>query len=397
MKRFTLLFLILFSFNYSCKQTTTANLPDEKLSGNINHTVQTTDAAVNSEEEDGYYRQFEGKIGTAAIKMFLVKTGNKLYGNYLYTKIGELIELSPRGNDENIDQNGNFTLFEFTTNKQGEYTQTGTFNGQLLKEGKVIGNWTSADEKKNLNFELTSIASKSSSEVSISKVEKQEGTCNPDEEESVCAHFEVIFPKLKQTADRDNQVTQLINSTIRKVLAETMPTEQSTPPDQAAVEFINDFKNQESDYRIGWEYQLTTEIYHNANNILSIGFDSYIFTGGAHPNYSESYYNFNLKNGELIELDDFLLPNYSTRLTKLIESKIRVLYNIGPNTPLSEAGFMEDKLELNNNFSISLAGITFLYNPYEIAPYVMGEQRIFISFNEIKDLVKPDGLISWRL
>lgn len=376
----------------SCKQNNTQSNTNSNVTGEILQTTQTPpDVANNS---DGFYRQLKGKIGTAEVQMSLVKVGTKLYGKYAYSRIGQLIDLSPRGTEENIDADGKFVLFEFATNKDGEYDQTGTFNGQILPNGLVKGVWTSADEKKNLNFELNDAPSNDAADISISIIEKQEGDCE-GESEATCAHFEVIYPTIKQLPDRNEQTKQLINTTILNVLAESMPTEQTTAPDKAAEQFIRDFKDQDSEYKMSWEYELTTEVYQNANNILSIGFANYIFTGGAHPNHSESYYNFNLKTGQLIELDDVFKPKYETQLTALAEQKIRSLHNIGAKSPLSEAGFFEDKFELNDNFSISATGITFLYNPYEITPYAMGEQLIFISFKEVKDLLQPNGLINW--
>ena len=59
----------------------------------------------------------------------------------------------------------------------------------------------------------------------------------------------------------------------------------------------------------------------------------------------------------------------------------------------SEAGyeFPNDTFALNDNFSIGAKGITFLYNTYEIALYADGPTELFLTYHEIKDLLKPDG------
>jgi hypothetical protein len=58
------------------------------------------------------------------------------------------------------------------------------------------------------------------------------------------------------------------------------------------------------------------------------------------------------------------------------------------NEPLSNALF-ENSIEPTNNFCITKKGILFLYNPYEIAAYAMGEIELFIPFEELKTVVNP--------
>ncbi|PSJ73881.1 DUF3298/DUF4163 domain-containing protein [Sphingobacteriales bacterium UPWRP_1] len=341
---------------------------------------------------NGYYKQLKGTIGQQDVQMNLVKTGNKLYGNYSYLEIGEFIDLTAPENSDNIDENGNFTLAEFSNTKGEGYAQTGTFKGQIRPDGTVAGAWSSPDEKKIFNFTLNAIPLNGSADLQMVNINKQEGNCKTEEP---CAHIEIIYPVIAKLPGENRQAVNNINNAIARALAESMPAEEPTPPQQAAEQFIADFKEQDASYKMSWEHEVMTNIYHNANNLLSIGFSTYSFTGGAHPNHAEAFYNFNLLTGKQVELSDIFSAGYEKRLTMLAEQKLRKLYAIGAKTPLTEAGFFEDKFALNDNFSVSTTGIAFLFNPYEIAPYAMGEQLITIPWAEIKDMLKPGSIINW--
>lgn len=42
----------------------------------------------------------------------------------------------------------------------------------------------------------------------------------------------------------------------------------------------------------------------------------------------------------------------------------------------------------SENFILGEETITFIYNPYEIAPYNVGSTELIIPFSDIKDLLK---------
>lgn len=80
-------------------------------------------------------------------------------------------------------------------------------------------------------------------------------------------------------------------------------------------------------------------------------------------------------------------------LTQIAEKHFRESKGLKLTDSLSEAGceFPNDTFALKDNFSIGAKGITFLYNTYEIASYANGPTELFLTYHEIKDLLKPDG------
>ena len=120
---------------------------------------------------------------------------------------------------------------------------------------------------------------------------------------------------------------------------------------------------------------------------ISYNINYYIFTGGAHPNGYTRFFNFVPSTGEILCLNDIFKTGFERKLNKLLEQKFRMDFELSNDAPLTEILF-ENKIEHNNNFTISENGIIFLYNRYEIAPYVFGEIILEIPYGEINDILK---------
>jgi len=54
-----------------------------------------------------------------------------------------------------------------------------------------------------------------------------------------------------------------------------------------------------------------------------------------------------------------------------------------------------DAIKPNENFYITDESINYVFNPYEIAPYYMGQTEVVIPFYRLKDILKPNSIISY--
>ena len=57
--------------------------------------------------------------------------------------------------------------------------------------------------------------------------------------------------------------------------------------------------------------------------------------------------------------------------------------------------YWTDSIKPNGNFYITDESINYVFNPYEIAPYYMGQTEVTIPFSRIKDLLKPNSIIGY--
>lgn len=136
----------------------------------------------------------------------------------------------------------------------------------------------------------------------------------------------------------------------------------------------------------------------NDQNIFSYGLDRYAFMGGAHGLEIRSYYNFDLKAKHLITEADLFTQGYQSELTTLLRTKInednKAMFS---EKELKELDYWVDSIKPNGNFYISDEAITYVFNPYEIAPYYMGHTEVVLPFNRLASLLKTDSPIAYLI
>lgn len=135
--------------------------------------------------------------------------------------------------------------------------------------------------------------------------------------------------------------------------------------------------------------------------IYVYGIERYVYMGGAHGLETRNFYNFDLKTGKVISEKDLFNANYESELAKLIkariveESKENEEKDAEPITDLEETDFWTDSIKSNGNFYITDESINYVFNPYEIAPYYMGQTEVTLPFARLKSLLKPNSIIAY--
>lgn len=124
------------------------------------------------------------------------------------------------------------------------------------------------------------------------------------------------------------------------------------------------------------------------HGIWSYGIDIYEYTGGAHGNNYLIIRNYDLSTEGLVTEEDLFRPDYFEPLHKLLVSAlIEQTEEASTERELKKLGYSIEDIVPNDNFSVSEEGITYVYNPYEIAPYAMGRTRIFLPWDTIRNLL----------
>lgn len=112
---------------------------------------------------------------------------------------------------------------------------------------------------------------------------------------------------------------------------------------------------------------------------VSIYFDRYEYTGGAHGNTLRESQTWNIKNCVTIELSQIVRcpPDYKTYILSEVESQIEKepeMYFENYHELIAE-NFNE------NSFYCTPEGIVFYYQQYDIAPYSSGIREFFIPYS----------------
>lgn len=127
------------------------------------------------------------------------------------------------------------------------------------------------------------------------------------------------------------------------------------------------------------------------NNLLIYRIDYNEYTGGAHGIYSSTFLNMDLRTLSPIRLEDLFVSEYSEDLTDLLWNQLMADNKVTTHQELQDMGYATTgDLEPTENFYLSKEGITFYYNVYEIAPYVMGPVKITLPYEVMQHLLSDN-------
>ncbi len=188
--------------------------------------------------------------------------------------------------------------------------------------------------------------------------------------------------------------------------------ENATP--QEAIErytqdYLSAYKDLETDFKQELEkdknqpvaswfsyYEMASnDIVYNENDIISYTVNMESYTGGAHGSHSHMNHVLNLKTGEPVTEEDIFVENFQDNLSQIIVDKITKQNNAENPKELENAGFFSiEEIFPNGNFLIDSTGITYTFNEYEIAAYVVGTINVHLPFDEIKHLLKKESPIA---
>lgn len=188
--------------------------------------------------------------------------------------------------------------------------------------------------------------------------------------------------------------------------------ENLTPSEAVAQyteDYLNAYKELEANYKedlakqdqspVGaWYsyYEMSSDdIVYNGNDLLSytINFENY--TGGAHGAHSFTNRVINMKTGKFVTEEEIFIENYQDDLARILIDRIAKENNVENAKDLENIGFFSvEEIFPNGNFLVDERGITYTFNEYEIAAYVVGATQVFIPFEDIRYLLKKDSPIS---
>ena len=115
--------------------------------------------------------------------------------------------------------------------------------------------------------------------------------------------------------------------------------------------------------------------------------DSY--EGGAHPSSSLTALNMDLEFQSVLFLEDIFQEDFYEDLRDRIQDRLMRQYEASSMDELEEKGNgILGPVEPTENFILGDESITFIYNPYDIAPYSEGRIEVTLSFEDMADLLK---------
>jgi hypothetical protein len=157
----------------------------------------------------------------------------------------------------------------------------------------------------------------------------------------------------------------------------------------AMVEYENSVANH---YPIRqFEAYVNYTVSYNQNCFLSLYFDQYEYTGGAHGLTVRSSDTWNLQKSKRMELSDFfpMGKDYREYLLQRIINSIHTEFSAGNSMYFEDYEQRVRESFQPNHFYLTEEGIAIYFQQYEIAPYASGIPTFIIPYG-------PDGVIMPR-
>ncbi len=176
-----------------------------------------------------------------------------------------------------------------------------------------------------------------------------------------------------------------------------------------AEDYLNTYKQLEGEFTREMEktdetpagswfsyYEMSKDqIVYNQNDLISFTVHTESYTGGAHGAHANRNHVINLHTGAFITESDIFVDNFQDRLAQMMVSKIAEQNKLTDPKELENIGFFSiDEIYPNGNFLIDADGITYTFNEYEIAAYVVGAIDVHLSYKELSPLLKSGSPIS---
>ena len=138
-----------------------------------------------------------------------------------------------------------------------------------------------------------------------------------------------------------------------------------------------------------YHYNITGEAHEGREGITVYTATIDYYEGGAHGINQRLVMNFDNETGKLLTLSDVFIPGYEQALNDLLQKALIEKVDAKDIDDLHAKGYLYSMdMFAPENFVMGEDNITFIYNPYEIAPYAMGLVELTISNSELEDLEK---------
>jgi len=178
-------------------------------------------------------------------------------------------------------------------------------------------------------------------------------------------------------------------------LAAQGPLEGSEPDSSALLDgFIESWReSQRHGFRAPWFFERRIVVAGDTLGVVTLRMRESVYSGGAHPNTNTLLTLVAARSGRTLRFADLFRESARDSMSATLEPDFRALWKLAPDSSLKEAGFwFEDgRFHVNDNVGVGSAGVTFYFNPYEIAPYSTGPTNLVVPFDKVRPFANPNG------
>lgn len=142
----------------------------------------------------------------------------------------------------------------------------------------------------------------------------------------------------------------------------------------------------------GWTNDDYVDVLGAAGDYLSLLTSNTNYTGGAHPNsyYTSALYEVGPRGATVLDLEDLFADDvdWQTPVLALVTADL-----LQQNATWIESGTAVTLADLTT-FGLGPSGLTFVFDPYAMGPYVQGAFIVTLPYSELTALMEPAGAVA---
>jgi|BioPla2DNA2_1021312.scaffolds.fasta_scaffold22096_4 hypothetical protein len=139
-----------------------------------------------------------------------------------------------------------------------------------------------------------------------------------------------------------------------------------------------------------WSENVSSEFRGRVENLQTYCVFTYNYLGGAHGMHYESLYLLDLKSGERVREEELFKEGYAEPVAALIREYAEKKYSSEEEEDFTYDLFTIEGLVPNGCCGVSEEGITWNYQPYEIASYAAGVISVTVPWEALQELLAQE-------
>lgn len=182
-------------------------------------------------------------------------------------------------------------------------------------------------------------------------------------------------------ADMDTIIEKFHDDVLREYRLDYVPL----------YEQMKDGESEEVSINLNNEHMLMVYPMTLQGNVLSYVVERYLYLGGAHGINNRLLLNFDITTGKTLEEKDIFTDDFFSKIhDMLVLNLVRQRDDMSLIEDVQNSDYEIDAIKPNGNFYFATDGLIYIYNPYEIGPYYLGETNILVPTEEIKPFLKEE-------
>jgi hypothetical protein len=193
-----------------------------------------------------------------------------------------------------------------------------------------------------------------------------------------CLEYELTYPTIEKT--KNLKMKKLIDEIVNNKIIKFKKL-------NAKDEVLN-LLSDDPELSWSWEDKTKLQLFATTEKTFTLAVVNYNYSGGAHGNYTITYENYDIAKGVELELKDIFVKGFEEKLKRIANRYYRKRNKLKPGESLTKIGWFGDNFILSDNYAITTKGLDFLYNTYEIKPYIAGITTFLLPKEHIEILMK---------